>query len=170
MSHQDDVHLRRNIATFKAMLETAVPEAVASFARHGNAQLDPAWLSSVAITCWGWMTEGTLTERVREACQVVGHVFDSDESVTRQGLMKALATCGPQLVKLMTQSLAEHVASLKGYWTQNGKVNIAVDESDRTSKKASHNFPRKKKHRRCGRPVIRCATRKQKQRAKTLKP
>ena len=35
---------------------------------------------------------------------------------------------------------------------------ILNDESDRATKKVSHNFPRKKKHKRCGRPIIRCAT------------
>lgn len=129
MSHQDDAHLGKNIAAFKAILETAVPESVASFVRHGNAQLHPAWLASVAMTCWGWLTEGTLTERVSAACTVVGHVFGREETVTRQGLMKALGTCGPELVERMIPSLADHVKSLKGFWTHNGKVNIAVDGS-----------------------------------------
>jgi hypothetical protein len=129
MSHQDDVHLRKNIRAFKAILEAAVPESVASFVRHGNAKLDPAWLASVAMTCWGWMSEGTLTHRVSAACTVVGHVFERKETVSRQGLMKALSTCGPELVDRMILSLTDHVKGLKGYWTHKGKVNIAVDGS-----------------------------------------
>lgn len=129
MSHQDEVHLRKNIAVFKAILEGAVPEGVASFVRHGHARLDPAWLASVAMTCWGWMTAGTLGERVSAACKVVGHVLGREETVTRQGLMPALGTCGPELVKLMIASLADHVQSLKGYWTDHGKGNVAVDGS-----------------------------------------
>lgn len=129
MSHQDDANLLRNIGEFKAILETAVPETVVQFTRHGNAQLDASWLASVAITCWGWMADGTLTERVPEACKIVGYVFGRKEMVTRQGLMNALATCGSELVKLMTDSLATHVQSLKGYWTEKGKVDVAVDGS-----------------------------------------
>ena len=43
---------------------------------------------------------------------------------------------------------------------------VLDDESDRTSNKASRNFPRKKKHRRCGAPKIECATSIQRERAK----
>jgi len=129
MSHQDDVHLRKNISTVKSILEAAVPESVASYVRHGNAERTPAWLASVALTCFGWMTEGTLADRVSKGCGVVRQVFDSEETITRQGLMKALGTCGPDLVKLMIGSLANHVQGIKGYWTQHGKVNIAVDGS-----------------------------------------
>lgn len=129
MSHQDDANLRRNISEFKGMLESAIPKPVARFTRHGNAQLDASWLASVAITCWGWMPDGTLTERVPAACKIVGRVFDREETVTRQGLLKALSTCGSELVKLMTDSLATHVQNLKGYWTEKGKVDVAVDGS-----------------------------------------
>ena len=41
-------------------------------------------------------------------------------------------------------------------------------EAGRTSSKASRQFPAKKKHRRCGKPVIRSATRQQKQQAAAL--
>jgi hypothetical protein len=129
MSHQDDANLRKNIADFKAILETAIPESVASYTRHGNAQLEASWLACVAMTCWGWMKSETLTERVSAACKIVGHVFDRDETVSRQGLMNALSTCGPALVTLMIESLAKHIQGLKGYWTENGKVNVAVDGS-----------------------------------------
>lgn len=139
MSHQDDVNLRRNIAAFKAILETAVPKTVAAFRRHGNSQLDADWLAAVAITCWGWMTEQTLSERVPAACKVVGHVFNREETVTRQGFMNALSTCGPELVELMIQSLAAHIMSLKGYWTEKGKVNIAADGSKFAAPRTAEN-------------------------------
>lgn len=129
MSHQDGAHLRKNIAAFKAILDVAAPESVSKYVRHGNAVLNPAWLSAVAITCFAWIPDGTLTERILAACKVVGHVFGTDETVTRQGMMKALRTCGPDLMKLMIESLMAHIMSLKGYWTQEGKVNLAVDGS-----------------------------------------
>jgi len=139
MSHQDDVHLRKNISTIKSILEVAVPESVASYLRHGNAAREPAWLASVALTCFGWVTAGTLGERVSQGCRVVGQVFDREETITRQGLMKALGTCGPDLVKLMIGSLANHVQSLKGYWTQQGKVNVAVDGSKFAASRTKEN-------------------------------
>lgn len=139
MSHQDDVHLRKNISTMKEMLENAVPDSVTSFVRHGNAQLEPAWLASVAMTCWGWTSDGTLAERVSKACIVVGEVLDCKKTVTRQGLLKALGTCGPQIVDLMIRSLIDQVKSLKGYWTQKGKVNIAVDGSKFAAPRTAEN-------------------------------
>ena len=139
MSHQDDAHLRRNVASFKAILRSAVPESVEGFTRHGNAVLSPFWLASVALTCWGWMADGTLTERVSAACDVVGYIFDVKGSVTRQGLMKALATCGAALVELMIDSLSSHVRSLKGHWTESGKVNIAVDGSKFAAPRTAEN-------------------------------
>jgi|GEM_PF-2723659 len=129
MSHQDEAYLRQNIAAFKGILTAAVPDSVFSFVRHGNAQRESWWLAAVAMTCWGWTTERTLSERVSTACQVVGHVFDRQETVTRQGFLKALRTCGPELVTLMIAALANHVQSLKGYWSHRGKVNVAVDGS-----------------------------------------
>lgn len=129
MSHQDEIHLRKNIMTFKGILEIAVPNSVSTYVRHGNAILNPVWLASVAITCFAWIPDGTLTQRVSAACSVVGLVFDTDQSATRQGLMKALGTCGPELVKLMIESLVVHIMSLRGYWAQKGKVNFAVDGS-----------------------------------------
>lgn len=53
--------------------------------------------------------------------------------------MKALGTCGPDLVKLMIGSLANHVQSLKGYWTQQGKVNVAVDGSKFAASRTKEN-------------------------------
>lgn len=129
MSHQDDANLRKNASVLKAILKCAVPEGVASFVRHGNAQLEASWLASVAMTCWGWTTEGSLEGRVCTACNVVGYVFDRKETVTRQGLLKALGTCGSELVELMIERLSCHIQSLKGYWTCYGKVNVAVDGS-----------------------------------------
>jgi len=56
MSHQDDDHLRKNIATFKAILDIAVPESVSSFVRQENAILDPAgqrarWIRTLHRLC-----------------------------------------------------------------------------------------------------------------------
>jgi hypothetical protein len=126
MSHQDDLHIRKNIQEFKSILEDAISKEVKNFTRHGNAQLDTAWLVSVALTCWGFMT-GTLSHRVGAACKVVGHVFGTSDTVSRQGLLKALASCGPSLLELMIDALPQRIKGLKGSWTQNGKVNVAVD-------------------------------------------
>lgn len=129
MPHQDEIDLRKNVAELKAIFDMAIPESVASLVRHGNAQLEPSWLASVAMTCWGWTHAGTLGDRVSKACAVVASVLKREETVTRQGLMKALETCGPDLVELMVESLASHIQDLKGYWTRHGKVNVAVDGS-----------------------------------------
>ena len=126
MSHQDDLHIRKNIQEFKSVLEVAISDDVRNFGRHGNAELDTAWLVSVAMTCWGFMA-GTLSHRVSVACRVVGHVFGTSESISRQGLLKALGACGPRLLELMIDALPQRIKGLKGRWTQQGKVNVAVD-------------------------------------------
>lgn len=129
MSHQDDAHLRQNVAEIKEILEQAVPESVAAFVRHGNAKLSAGWLASVAVVCWGWMTTQTLTKRVRSASEVVGYVLGCEETVTRQGLTGALATCGKLLVELILQSLTGRIKNMTGHWSQGGKVNVAIDGS-----------------------------------------
>ena len=127
MSHQDDAHHRKNVSAVKSILKTAIPEGVGLFIRHGNAQREPWWLASVALTCWGWTSDGTLAQRVSKACAVVGSAFDCHETISRQGLLSALGTCGEELVRLMIESLANHIRSMRGYWSQHGKVNVAVD-------------------------------------------
>lgn len=129
MPRQGEDHLLRNISAVKAILENAIPERVAGFVRHGNARREASWLAAVALTCWGWASGRTLGDRVSTACRVVGCCFDRDETITRQGLLNALGSCGGELVTLMIDALTSHVQALRGYWTRQGKVNVAVDGS-----------------------------------------
>lgn len=127
MSHQDGSHLHENLQAIKGLFERMLPEPLASIRRHGNATLEPSWLAAVAISCWGWTPRGTLTDRVKTACSVVGRVWNVETTVSRQGLMKALASSGEALVELIVDQLAVTLSTLKGHWTRGGKVNIAVD-------------------------------------------
>lgn len=83
----------------------------------------------VGIVCWGWTAQGTLADRVRTACRVVTAVTRDDRNVSRQGLMKALKSCGTEMVNRIVDTLAESLSRIKGHWTCHGKVNIAVDGS-----------------------------------------
>ena len=47
--------------------------------------------------------------------------------MTRQELLKALASCGQALIDLLIEQLAATLPTLKGLWTCGGKVNLAVD-------------------------------------------
>ena len=127
MPHQDDVNLRKNLTTIKAVLDQLVTEDVAEFQRHGNAKLSPTWLAMVAIVSLGWISDGPLDQRVSAACAVVNSLGATVVTVTRQGLLKALATCGQALVERIVDHLMVTLAALKGQWTRDGKVNLAVD-------------------------------------------
>lgn len=129
MPHQDDENLPGNLQSLKALFEQVLPESLAAFSRHGNATLEPPWLAAVAMVCWGFTTTGTLSDRVATACSVVGRVLGVDTTVSRQGLLKALATSGQALVDLIVDHLAVTLPALKGHWTRGGKVNVAVDGS-----------------------------------------
>ena len=129
MPHQDPTYLRKNLDSLKAVLKCLLPDEAAGFKRHGNAKLQPSWLAAVAMVCWGWSAEGTLADRVSAACSVVNQVLGSDSTVSRQGLLKALATCGEALVKWIVDQLPAKLATLRGNWTHGGKVNLAVDGS-----------------------------------------
>lgn len=94
MPHQDTEHLRINIQSMKAIFDRLIPRETSSLVRHGNASLDPGWLSVVAILCMGWTANDTLNERVKTAYTVAGQLFQVSTTVTRQGLMKALANYG----------------------------------------------------------------------------
>ena len=97
MPHQDQQDVATNLQALKAVFEAILPSEIDSFARHGNATLKPISLAAVAITCWGWTRSGTLDERIQTAYSVVRRVFRVDQTATRQGVMKALATCGDQV-------------------------------------------------------------------------
>lgn len=156
MSHQDDSHLHENLEAIKGVFDRMLPEQLDSIRRHGNATLEPSWLAAVAITCWGWTTQGTLTDRVKTACSVVGRVWNVEATVSRQGLLKALATSGEAFVELIVDHMAVTLATLKGHWTRGGKVNIAVDGSKLKAPRtkanqyvfaASHSSSRRKTYR-----------------------
>jgi len=129
MPHQDQAHLRKNLDSIKAVLGCLLSEEVGCFPRHGNAKLKPSWLAAVAMVCWGWSAGGTLTERVGDACLVANQALGSDSTVSRQGLLKALVSCGERLVRLILDQLPARLATLRGNWTRGGKVNLAVDGS-----------------------------------------
>ena len=127
MPHQDDRDPVTNLQALKAVFEQAVPDEANSFVRHGNAKIKPGVLAAVAIACWGWTCHGTLDQRMELAWSAVRQVFRVKQSATRQGVMKALSTCGGDLVELITSHLARQLPQLKRRWTKDGKVNLAVD-------------------------------------------
>jgi hypothetical protein len=60
---------------------------------------------------------------------VANQALGSDSTVSRQGLLKALVSCGERLVRLILDQLPARLATLRGNWTRGGKVNLAVDGS-----------------------------------------
>ena len=129
MPHQDEKYLHENLQALKALFEQVLPGSLSTSPRHGNATLEASWLAAVAMVCWGFTTTGTLSDRVATACSVTGRVLGGGTSVSRQGLLKALATSGQALVDVIVDHLAVTLPALKGHWTRGGKVNVAVDGS-----------------------------------------
>lgn len=127
MPHQDNRDTVTNLQALKAVFEQIIPDEVTCFVRHGNARIKPGLLAAVAIACWGWTCHGTLDQRMELAWSVVRRAFRVKQSATRQGIMKALSTCGSDLVELITSHLAMELPQIKRRWTTDGKVNLAVD-------------------------------------------
>ncbi|MCA9007858.1 MAG: transposase [Planctomycetaceae bacterium] len=139
MPHQDTEHLRINIQSMKAIFDRLIPQETSSLVRHGNASLDPGWLSVVAILCMGWTARGTLSERVKTAYTVAGQLFQVSTTVTRQGLMKALANYGQPLLDLVITNISTQLTHWKGYWTTAGKVTLAVDATKFSAPRSAAN-------------------------------
>lgn len=154
MPHQDSDHLRKNLQAIEGLIQCLVPENVAAFTRHGNSTLDADWLAAVALICFGW-TDGPLHDRVHTACSAIGRVWNVSTTVTRQGLLKALASCGQALVERTANQFPQMLAAFRGQWTRGGKVNIAVDGTKLSAPRtpdnqaafsAAHSSRRKRRH------------------------
>lgn len=130
MPHQDHQDVATNLQALKAVFETILPPEMDHFVRHGNATIKPVSLAAIAITCWGWTLSGTLDERMATAHAVVKRVLGvGHKTVSRQGMMNALATCGGDLIELIVAGFVSQLSQLKSSWTHGGKVNLAVDGS-----------------------------------------
>ena len=127
MSHQDNRDGCTSAGNLKELFEFLLPAAAAECPRHGNAKLGPRRLAALAIACWGWSARRTLTQRVQEAAKAVGQLQQTDQSVSRQGLLKALAGCGAALAAMIAKHVYAKLRHLKGHWTTAGKVTFAID-------------------------------------------
>ncbi len=125
--HQDQKNDASNLAQIQAALSRVLPQTLDGCQRHGNATIPVETLAALAMLCWGWLSGGTIDDRIAAACDILKRVGRIGEAVTRQGLMQALASCSEALLPAMTEHLAEQVRQLRGHWTSQGKVNIAGD-------------------------------------------
>lgn len=127
MSHQDFQHHATNLQSLKAIFQLLLPSNLDDFARHGNATATPRFLSVMAILCWGWTHPDPLDTRLLWSNRVCKQLFGQRKTISRQGLMKALATCGDGLIRRIVEHLSSQFSQWKGCWTKAGKVNIVVD-------------------------------------------
>jgi len=126
VTQQDQNYLRKSIRILEETLARAT-KGLQHYRRHGNAVVAGTRLASVALVAFGWLRRDTLETNVKDAVDVVGRVCNDKIALTRQGLMKALRTCGDDLTALIRGSFVTLIQGLAGYWSQDGKVNIAVD-------------------------------------------
>ena len=127
VSHQDQTHICGNALEIQAALSRVVPASVVEFRRHGNATISAQTLVSLAMITWGWLSGGTIEDRLRVACEILKGIRETSGTVSRQGLMQALASCAESLLPLMIRHMADMVQGIKGLWSAKGKVNIAAD-------------------------------------------
>lgn len=127
MSHQDRVDRCTTGRNLEDLFQLLLPQSAASCPRHGNAKISPLTLASIAIACWGWSAQRTLTQRVQEAAAAVKHLCRPEETITRQGLLKALAHCGQPLAAMVAGNVYAKLRHLKGHWVTAGKATFAVD-------------------------------------------
>lgn len=127
MSHQDQQHICQNASEIQAVLTKLLPASVIEFRRHGNATIPAQTLVSVAIIAWGWLSVGTIDDRVGIAFEIINRIGRGTFTASRQGVMQALASCTEALLPLMIRHLTDLVKGIKGLWSAQGKVNIAAD-------------------------------------------
>lgn len=128
MLHQDARDDLRSLQSLVVVFQRLLPERLKLFRRHGNSKIEPTALVAVAIACFGWTCQGTLDDRFTLANLAICRVLGLKRNVgTRQGILKALASCGDELIHLVIDHFAQNIAELKGYWTSGGKVNFVVD-------------------------------------------
>ena len=127
MSHQDTGHHATNLQSLKAVFKLVLPAELDELVRHGNAIATPRFLSAMAIICWGWTRPDSLDVRMATANLVGKQLMGQQQTISRQGLMKALATCGDQLIRSIVGHLSSQFSQWKGCWTKAGKVNVVVD-------------------------------------------
>lgn len=127
MSHQDQKHICRNASEIQAVLSKLLPASVIEFRRHGNAVIPAQTLVSVALIMWGWLSGGTIDERLCSAFEILSRLGRGTLTASRQGVMQALASCTEALLPLMIRHLTDLVKGIKGLWSAKGKVNIAAD-------------------------------------------
>ncbi|MDA0284582.1 MAG: hypothetical protein O3B13_23010 [Planctomycetota bacterium] len=110
----------QNLQSIKGIFERMPPGQLDSIRRHGNATLESSWLAAVTITCWRWTTRETLNDQVKTACSVVRRVWNVETTVSRPGLMNALATSGEDFVEVIVDQLAVTrgcPSSMGGLWS-----------------------------------------------------
>ena len=125
--HPDQKRICGNAAEIQAALSRVVPASVVEFRRHGNATIPAQTLVSLAMITWGWLSGGTIEDRLQVACQILTGIRETSGTLSRQGLMKALASGAESLLPLMIRHMADLVQGIKGLWSARGKVNIAAD-------------------------------------------
>lgn len=127
MSHQDQAHVAPNVAEIQAALTKIIPTSVVQFQRHGNATLSAQTLVSVALITWGWLSGGTIHDRIYAAFEVLRSLGQVTVTASRQGMMQALANCTEALLPLMMRHMTDLVKGIKGLWSVKGQVNVAAD-------------------------------------------
>ncbi len=120
---------------FRFLLPSDLKETL----RHGNAVIDAFTLAAVALACWGWSTKRTLTQRVTEAAAAVQQLFPACDTLSRQGLCQALATCGERIMSQVRDHAQQQLRDLKGYWTTAGRPTFAVDGTKFTAPRTQAN-------------------------------
>ena len=127
MSHQDLPHHATNRQSLEAVFQLILPATLDDFVRHKNAIATPRFLAAMAIMCCGWIRPDSFDVRMATANRVGRCLFGQSMTISRQGLMKALATCGEELIRRITEHLSSQFSCWKGCWTKAGKVNFVVD-------------------------------------------
>lgn len=129
MSHQDLKDVLTNREALKAVFDLLLPRETRNISRHGNATICPRTLAAIAVACWGWTDQRTLGQRMREAVTIVRRVLGSSETGSRQGVCKAMARCGDDLIAMVLEHARSRLKQLKGHWHTAGKPTFAVDGS-----------------------------------------
>lgn len=142
MSHQDCMDRCTTRHSLKDLLQFLLPPSVGNCPRHGNAKIPPLALAAMAIACWGWSAKRTLAQRVAEAAAAMQQLGWSRQTVSRQGLLKALASCGSPLATRISEHVLGRLVQLKGHWRTAGRATFAIDGTKFSAPRSRQNQAR----------------------------
>lgn len=151
MTHQDEKDFRTPIMELKALFMEFGVQDLEPSQRHGNARIMESALAAMAITLFGIVRDDSLSFRFQTVQKCLANVWSGVViAKSRQGMFKALVSCGDRILHRVRKAFEAKLASL-GTLSIFGRQTVVVDGSQLAIPRSKQNIshfaaaPRKSK-------------------------